>query len=486
MEQLPLLLNLLIGTVWLGVVMDLLKRPPRIPRGWGPAPRRVGWILASLIALLAGGWGPPLLRSTTAAAPRDPNAGQPVESVSGMVRTPFAIVERTTSIDGEGRTIQNRRATTLQLPLALLAFLAGTGWLQWRDRASKESGAQSGGGSKAVVCMVLIGATLMSGCGEGGPAAGRDRPGRQMVDVSWDTLVHVVSAVDDSLLFSAGRAAADADGFWIADGYGARVARFDWDGHLVRYVGRRGGGPGELADFRHIDVDDGGRLWVLDVPNNRISGFDVDGAPVDEIPLRDLGWRPDAFAVTSDGQSFLLMETLQELAPVILHRDGTSTRGPAIPVPDAKGAWGMALQGLATRERGGDGWVYAFASGDGFFRLVDENVAGPLTKYPEAVPFPNILRSVSREGSVTSTTTRVTNRKAAAASIAAQDGELYVVFEGETSDNGRLLDRFDLETGRYLDTVLLPRRGYVAMWEDRLVVAGNNPNPEVLVLRRVD
>jgi hypothetical protein len=486
MEQLPLLLNLLVGVLWLGVVVDLLKRPPRIPRGWGSTPRRAGWLLASLIALLAGGWGPPLLRSTTTAAPRDPNAGQPVESVSGMVRTPFAIVERTVSIDGEGRTIQNQRSTTLQLPLALLAFLGGAGWLQWRGRAARESGAESGGGSKAVVCMLLLGAALTSACGEGGPAAGRDRPGRRMVDVRWDTLAHVVSAVDDSLLFSAGRAAADADGFWIADGYGARVARFDWDGHLVRYVGRRGGGPGELADFRHIDVDDGGGLWVLDVPNNRISGFDIDGAPVDEIPLRGLTWRPDAFAVTGDGQSFLLMETLQELAPVILHRDGTSTRGSAIPVPDAKGAWGMALQGLATRERGGDRWVYAFASGDGFFRLVDENVTGSLAKYPEAVPFPNILRSVSREGSVTSTTTRLTNRKAAAASIAAQAGELYVVFEGETSENGRLLDRFDLETGRYLDTVLLPRRGYIAMWEDRLVVAGNNPHPEVLVLRRLD
>lgn len=476
MEELPLLLNLSIAVVWVWVVSDLLKRPPPIPRGWGPAPRRAGWVLASLLALFAGGWGPPLLRSTTTSAPRDPNAGQPVESVSGMIRTPFAIVERTASIDGEGRTIQNQRATTLQLPLALLAFLAAAGWLQWRR----------GRESTAVVCIVLVGAALTSGCGEGGPAAERDRPERRIVGVTWDTLAHIVSSVDDSLLFSAGRAAADAEGFWVGDDYGARVARFDWEGHLVRYVGRRGGGPGELGDFRHIDVDDDGTLWVLDVPNNRISGFDVSGAVVAEMPLRDLDWRPDAFAVTGDGQAFLLMETSRELAPLILHRNGTSTRGPVIPVPDARGAWGMALQGLATRERGGDRWVYAFASGDGFFRLVGENVVGPLVRYPEAVPFPNILRSVIQEGAVTSTTTRLTNRKAAAASIAALEGELHVVFEGETSNNGRLLDRFDLETGRYLDTVLLPRRGYIAMWEDQLVVTGNNPTPEVLVLRRVD
>ena len=485
MEQLPLMLNIAVALLWIGLIIDLMRRPPRIPRAAGAGLRRAAWGSAAVLALLAGGWGPAILQSTTTAAPRDPDAGQPVANVRGMIRTPFAVVERTTAVDGEGRTIRNQRSTTLQIPLALLAFLVGAGWLQRRGRNAPAAGRGGASAAMPALCATLLGGALLAGCGYGGPSVSdRDRPDRRILDVTWDTLVHVVSEVDDSLLFSVGKPAADANGFWIADGYGARIARFDWDGHLIRYVGRRGGGPGELADFRHIDVDDSGTLWVLDAPNRRISAFDLGGGLVDEIPLPDFAFRPDAFAVTGDAQSFLLMETLEELAPLILGRDGSATRGPAIPVPDADGAWGMALQGFATRERGGQGWVYAFSSGDGFFRLNGLDALGSLVRYPEAVPFPSITRSVVQEGNRTSTTTRLGDRKAAAASIWAQDGELHVVFEGETSQTGRLLDRFDLQTGLYLDTVILPRRGYVAMWGDRVVVAGNNPTPEVLVLRR--
>lgn len=487
MEQLPLLLNLLVGVLWLGIFVDLLRRPPRIPAGWGVGLRRAVWGVVSVLALAAGGWGPQAWQSVTTTVPGDLGAGQPARSVSGMVRTPFAVVERTAAIDGEGRTIRNQRTTTLQIPLALLAFLAGAGWLQWRGRRSPAPGQGAIRGSTLVAGLVWSAATMAGACGGGGPdMADGDRPERRMVDVTWDTLARLTTTLDDSLLFSAGRPVPDTDGFWIPDAYGSRVARFDWEGRLVRHIGQRGGGPGELASFHSIDVDDSGTLWILDVPNNRISGFDTDGELVDEISLRDLEWRPNAFAVTGDGQSFLLMETSRELVPLILGRDGTAASGPPIPVPDAGGAWGMALQGIVTRERGGDGWIYAFSSGDGYFRLVGADIAGPRVPYPEPVPFPDIIQSVSREGSVTSTTTHLTNRTAAAASIWALDGELHVVFEGETPYSGRLLDRFDLQAGRYVDTVLLPRRGYVALWEDRVIVAGNDPTPEVLILRRME
>ncbi|MEX2465295.1 MAG: hypothetical protein WD995_00200 [Gemmatimonadota bacterium] len=487
MEQLPLLLNIVVAVLWLAVLVDLVRHPPRLPRSWGTALRRTIWGVAAILALLAGGWGPQIWRSTTITAPPDPGAGQPVESISGMVRTPFAIVERTASVDGEGRVIRNQRTTTLQLPWILLVFLAGAGWLQWRGRASLADRSRTpGGGATLAMCTTLLAATLGAACGGDGSGSLVDRPERRMVDVRWDTLLHMRSEVDDSVLFHAGKPTADASGFWVADIYGSRIARFDWEGRLIRYVGAYGSGPGEIRDFRLMDVDDQETLWVLDLPNRRISGFDTDGRLVDEIALGDLAWTPDAFAVTGDGQRFLFMETLEQLAAVVIDREGTMTRGTEIPVPDAGGAWGMALQGHATRERGGDMWVYAFASGDGFFRLSDTEVVGPRVRYPEAIPFPNIIRTQSQEGNVTSTTTRLTNRKAAAGSLWAQDGQLYIAFRGETEHEGRLLERYDLETGRYLDTVLLPRRGRIAMWEDRIIVTGNDPVPEVLVLRRVD
>jgi hypothetical protein len=475
MEQLPLLLNLAVATLWLGVFVDLIRRPPNLPSGWNKALRRTLWGLASVLALLSGGWGAQLWQSTTTASPRNPDAGQPVAASSSMVRTPFAIVERTVSLDGEGRTIQNRRTTTLQIPLALLAFLAGAGWLQWRRR------------SAPAAVTALLASMLLTGCGgDGSVLSNRDRPERQLVEVRWDTLVHIRSELEDSLLFSVSSPRADEHGFWILDFYGSRLARFDWNGQLVRYVGRHGGGPGEFAAARRIDTDDQGTVWVLDLDNNRITGFDTEGRIVDEIRLGGFDWRPDAFAVTGDGQSFLLVETLQELAPIVIDRSGRVTRGEFIPVPDAGGAWGMGLNGHVTRNRGGDGWVYAFGSGDGFYRLSGVEMVGPRVRYPEPIPFPTVMRTSTTEGAVTSTTTWLTNRKASATSISAHDGELLIVFAGESEHANLLLERYDLESGRYLDSALLPRRGSITQWGDRLVLAANNPTPEVLVLRRVD
>lgn len=475
MEQLPLLLNLAVATVWLGLLVDLVRRPPNLPNGWNKALRRTLWGLASIIALLSGGWGAQLWQSTTTASPRNPDAGQPVTASNSSVRTPFAIVERTASLDDEGRTIQNRRTTTLQIPFSLLAFLAGAGWLQWRRRPAP-----------AAVAAVLA-VTLLTACGgDGSVRSNRDRPERQLVDVRWDTLVHIRSELEDSLLFSVGNPRADEHGFWVLDFYGTRLARFDWDGRLVRYTGRSGSGPGELAAARRMDTDDQGTAWVLDMENNRITGFDTDGRIVDDIRLSGIDRTPDTFAVTGDGQSFLMVDAMEALVPVVLDRSGRVTRGEIIPVPDAGGAWGMALSGHVTRDRRGDGWVYAFGSGDGFFRLSGVDMVGPRVRYPEAIPFPNVMRTSTTRGAMTSTTTWLENRKASATAISAYGGELFIVFAGETEHANHLLERYDLESGRYVDSVLLPRRGSIAQWGDRLILAGNDPTPEVLVLRRVD
>jgi hypothetical protein len=132
---------------------------------------------------------------------------------------------------------------------------------------------------------------LLTGCGgDGSVLSNRDRPERQLVEVRWDTLVHIRSELEDSLLFSVSSPRADEHGFWILDFYGSRLARFDWNGQLVRYVGRHGGGPGEFAAARRIDTDDQGTVWVLDLDNNRITGFDTDGRIVDEIRLGGFDW----------------------------------------------------------------------------------------------------------------------------------------------------------------------------------------------------
>ncbi|HEU0054050.1 MAG TPA: 6-bladed beta-propeller, partial [Longimicrobium sp.] len=65
---------------------------------------------------------------------------------------------------------------------------------------------------------------------------------------------------------------------WVADALRPELRVFDGRGTLVRTVGRRGAGPGELALVAGMDWDARGRLWVLDAGNARFAVYDTSGA----------------------------------------------------------------------------------------------------------------------------------------------------------------------------------------------------------------
>lgn len=486
MGRLALTLNLLAVAVWLGIAVELVRRPPPSPPSLARRARRVIWGLGALVAFLVGMWGLPLGTATTTVAPRDAEAGQPADEFQSFLRTPFAIVERSVALDGRGLTIRDERRETLQLPFVLLVFLAAMLWYRTRSGVRAGDPDQPEGRAGAVGCLALIACSTLVGCSAPTDRPFEDdqtRPERVVLDVPWDTLAHVRSGLTDTLLYSVWSPAAGKEGFFVVDPYGARVARFAWDGSLRGYIGRRGGGPGEFGNVRDLDLDDLGTLWTLDVENVRVSGFDRDGLLVEEVPLNGIPQAPPSFGVNHDGSAFYFVVSEQELVPWTVERSGTATGGPAITVDDAEGAFSMALQGNIARTDTADGWVYAFSMGDGFFPMRGVARAGPRVRYPELVPFPRVQRTVTVEGKMTTTTTSLTERRQSAISIDTHDGVLYLVFAGEGPDAGRLLERYDLATRSYIDSVLLPRPGYIAIWEDRIVLAANNPEPEVLVLR---
>jgi hypothetical protein len=393
------------------------------------------------------------------------------------------LVERNVVLDGKGRTLGDERRETLQVPVLLLAFLATTGWFHWRREKI---------GTGALLALILACASL-GGCQtDAGPEAqevrtslaSHPRPARTVVEVTWDTLLRVHSGVRDTTLFSAGSPAADESGFFVLDHYGSRVARFDWAGRLRDYVGGRGSGPGEFMAPRQIDVDGEGVLWVLDGGNARISGFDREGELVDELSLNSISMSPSSFAVRHDGTEFHFMLNREQLVPHVLHRrTGGVVAGPALELGTGLRAVGLALQGVITRTDTLDGWVHALGAGDGILPLRGSDWDGRRWHYPEAVHFPTQNRIRSWSGTASNLTTRLSDPTFAAISVDASERTLYVVFMGSTPNAGRLLERWDLETGRYLDSVLLPKAGYIAVWKDRIVVAASNPEPEILVLR---
>lgn len=500
MDQLPWMLTFMALALWATMSFDLVHRPPEVPGGLALPLRRTVWALVSVSALVAGVWGPELWSGTETDHSRDPDVGQPVERVSTVLRTPFAVRTIATEFDGGGRRILTERRLSLQLPVALLGYLAVMLW--WRTGPRGGAPTVSAGPSRSPVrgreprhpgadllaWTGLLCATLgASACGGGASETYvADRPVRTFTDVTWDTLAHVRTEPDDTLLFSPGAVVADDGGFWVADGLGYRVARFDWSGALVRYVGRVGSGPGEFRSLQALDVDGEGRLWVLDTGNARISAFDADGALVDEVPVRDFDLTPHAFAVSRDGDSFFLMSASDVLEPQVLNPSGRVERGSDIPVEDAEGAYSFALQGTIARARESDDWVYAFTMGDGLYRMRGAELVGRRVHYPEAVPFPRMVETVSQEGNVTTRQQRLTEPSFSAGEMAVVDGVVSVRFRGETPDAGRLLDRYDLDTGAYLDTWRLPMLGRYGAWDDKVVLVGRDPTPEILVIRRVE
>ena len=72
---------------------------------------------------------------------------------------------------------------------------------------------------------------------------------------------------------------------FVSEGHGganARIFKFTRDGKLIKTVGRKGTGPGELDIPHALAMDSRGRLFVGDRANNRIQIFDQDGRFLDE------------------------------------------------------------------------------------------------------------------------------------------------------------------------------------------------------------
>jgi len=100
------------------------------------------------------------------------------------------------------------------------------------------------------------------------------------------------------ILFRPGWHLVDDEGYvYICDLQDLQIKVFDPDGHLVRTVGQKGGGPGEFQNIGEIALLPDDRLLVLDWESNRISIFDTDGKFIDSHKFRN--WSYD-FYVTTD------------------------------------------------------------------------------------------------------------------------------------------------------------------------------------------
>jgi hypothetical protein len=69
----------------------------------------------------------------------------------------------------------------------------------------------------------------------------------------------------------------DAGRIYVLEAEAQEIRVFDSSGTYVRTIGRKGSGPGELKDAIGLAWDPAGRLWAVDQANARFTAFDTAG-----------------------------------------------------------------------------------------------------------------------------------------------------------------------------------------------------------------
>jgi len=263
---------------------------------------------------------------------------------------------------------------------------------------------------------------------------------------------------------------APGGGVYVADIVHARLHYVDAAGKLVWSYGRRGQGPGELLEVRVLDVDAHGNAVIIDNLNRRIVTVGRDGNLIRERPLaREVG-HASAVAVLATGN----LAVAHMSGPwALLSADGDLLEAIEPPWEGFADKPFLELVGRAIAVRGTDRWVYSFDTAGEWIVFDGAEVVG---RYPhiEPLPFSGTLVTetptggvmTSYDGSPTHTTL----------DLAVREDTLFVLFHGATEHRGRVVDRYDVNSGDYLGSVLLPGRASgVAVGDDgRIYTVGDS------------
>jgi hypothetical protein len=192
----------------------------------------------------------------------------------------------------------------------------------------------------------------------------------------------IAPGADDTTLFTRVNSfKVDGAGrFWVFDQAAGTIVLVGKDGALVRRIGRKGGGPGELLGDNGSVVLNGDRLAIWDSQNGRISWFASDGA-FERSTLVTKGFSTFGGLVTDrSGAVFIKHPLSRELGPGVLgliriRADGSL--GDTLTPPDLKvsatgytavSAGGRGRATYQSRNAASASWLW---HRDGYFATVD-------------------------------------------------------------------------------------------------------------------
>ena len=235
------------------------------------------------------------------------------------------------------------------------------------------------------------------------------------------------------------------------------VYRVRADGDLLWSWGSPGERPGELSNVRALDVSPDGSVVLVDSGNQRVVRLSADGLLLEEVPMPGPHIVVMSVAALPGGR----MAISGFDPPLALWDEDDEV---AAELPSGLGE-SSPVQHTGHAVRWGDGgWVFGFGYGNGWMRFRGAELQG-VFPYVEHVEFP-VLRQVRRGDQVS---VHLTGRPTDTGLTLSVVGDtLHVLFGGGVESLARgVLDRFDLPSGSYLASDVLPH------YADEAVVGGD-------------
>ena len=263
----------------------------------------------------------------------------------------------------------------------------------------------------------------------------------------FDTL-WALGGPSDTLLATPGTPRPDGDGGLVFFDITNQAAyRIGADGNLLWSWGKKGEGPGELLNVRAMDVEQDGSVVLVDSGNRRVVRLSADGRPLEADRTPEQGRFVDDVAALSGRR---LAVTGGGPGSVLALWDGGGVVEAALPTEFGEPNPLHHQGGLVRWDD--EGWLFGFRYGNGWMTFRGTELVG-VFPYVEHSDFPKV-REVRRGNRWHMQMTRRPAENGLSLSVVADT--LFVLFGGESQLRGRLLDKFDVRSGAYLGTDVLP------------------------------
>lgn len=319
-----------------------------------------------------------------------------------------------------------------------------------------------------------LGLLVALACDRGDPASApaffsEGAGAREVRSSQYDTL-WTYGGLQDTVLVAPNTLLATADGIYVLDVSTQRVVKLTWEGAVAWTYGRRGQGPGELLRARAMSETADG-VVVADTDNQKLLWMDRSGRLQREARI---GANAELALGSIEGIATLasgyVLETTRALWPFI-QETGEHSHGAEAPWPRVSEMPYLQRIGLITGIDG-DRWAFSFVYGNGWIVFDNDRVASayPLVEHSE---FPRIVVERRRDGLARITSTRYESRPRTGVFDMKTAGDTLLILSS-ASGHGRLVDKYDTRSGRYLYSRTLPAvAGKMDVFEDRLVTIDN-------------